>query len=357
MADQLSLRIHSIHLADSVNGERDTEMLRELASILLQSVPYRDVRFMQEPGSERKKPISSVAEVFEPLRTPERGSVTLCSDSDCEDFSLEFNVRRGLLQIFFRVGGQVLDEHREDVLDKMVHASCRIHEKVDSRIGPVFNVALLGSPFPRVRPPRAEPPWPVGSLVDFFCESYFKGNLPDKFPGVEKMKSAPMPTGATRHYCGDMLVLQWVGSMADQFAVRRQRSRQAVWMGKTLGLRIDSGFNEYGDSVVTVASKSQRPELTFYDEFLRRGYRAIVEYPGGVIDEPMVKSMAELIRAGTLADGSELTTVYFIAPSRDSALRLLPRLKNIGARGVLYPGADNELWDPEPEGDWLKDEP
>ena len=283
-------------------------------------------------------------------------SYILTSSEEKTGYLLELGLRNRMLNLLLKVEVQVPSKQGEVILDKFVEFACQLHEsfKEKALLGPTFHVTLAKNVYPRPRPPRKDPQWSIGSLVDFISKPYHIHS--GGSDTLKKLLTADLPDGVGRKSCGDLIVFRWVENLLNDEHIAARRSLQEQWFSQVLGWSIQSGYNELGDRLETLWTSQHHPPLTFYIDMYKYGYKAIVQNPDGSIDEELFDEMASWVKEGALPDGTPLRQLNLILPNRESALSVRPRAKAIRIKKVFYTDNEGNLWNPCPPGLWLERE-
>lgn len=241
-----------------------------------------------------------------------------------------------------------------EVVDGCVRAARALAEAFGGRVGPTIALEAHGVSYPRPRPPRDDAMWKPGAALLVVLHAFAAAH-PERAAQVEKVRTAELPPGARREDDDVLLALRWAESLDDEAALKRQLSLAERWMGDLLDLPVEGTFNAAGDAQHLVLAPEAREPLTSFDAVSNAGYKAVVRDPDGGYDEEVLAEMEALAKAGALPDGSPLAGVSLIAPDRETALDLAPRVRERAIAKVLYPDDEGVLWDPFPPGEWMDD--
>jgi hypothetical protein len=270
--------------------------------------------------------------------------------------SLDLEIEPGSLELRYRLDESGVEALAATAVARLIEFTSSVHEALHeaATFGPRLLIELYDLPYRRVRPPRYMYPWGQGSAANFICRKSFENSEVGTAQDLERIVRAPMPAGTERSERGDLIILRWVKDLTDPADVARRRSLQEQWFANVLNLRPDSGYNRHGDRVVTALAQEPKPPLTFYDSSSETGYKAVALAPDGSTDEELFAEMEEWIDAGRLPDGTPLSQLNLILPSREAALRLRARASAAGFGAVLYIDEEGALWDPSPPGLWME---
>jgi hypothetical protein len=204
---------------------------------------------------------------------------------------------------------------------------------------------------PHLRPERTHPF--LGSPLFFVSQEFQRSHRQGNPEDIERLLQAPMPASATRELRGDLVIFRWLQDLSDPKRVREAVVAQQQWLVDVLNPPIHDSYNERGDHQYLVTAQSPSEYLTFQDMFTNEGFKAMVVHPDGSVDEDTLDELAEWSKAGTLPDGTPLSTVSVLLPNRESALRIHPLAQARGITRVLYLDDQNRMWDPFPPGIWV----
>jgi hypothetical protein len=76
--------------------------------------------------------------------------------------------------------------------------------------------------------------------------------------------------------------------------------------------------------------------------------------PDGSVDEKLFDDMKEWIETEKTPNGDFVKELNLIAPNRKSALSITEKAISIDVKRVLYIDNDDNWWNPNPKGLWLK---
>lgn len=208
--------------------------------------------------------------------------------------------------------------------------------------------------YARPRPPRQLRGWDNGAIVAFADREWYVSAIgePDAAEELGRILAAPLPRGATREEHGAMVVFRFVRDLTDPAAVVAARSAYQMWIEKLVPGDVAAGWNEAGDVQILIAAPERHPPLTFYDRTDQHGYKAIFATPDGVGLEELEQA-ASWIKAKRLPDGTPVSGISVIVPTRDAAIGLRERAGALGFSRLLYADNSGQLWNPFPPGKWI----
>jgi hypothetical protein len=208
--------------------------------------------------------------------------------------------------------------------------------------------------YPRPRPPLTPRVVDRGMLIDLVDE---RGAASDEEKKAHRaLREAALPRGAKRTVSGPLTVIEWAPgvSLADEEAMRTRLAEREAWLAEHVGGARDPNWNEAGDVRSGFIGGTPHPALTLYSAPLGVGYKAIHGAAPAAEIESTLKEVAGWIAVGRVDDKTEVSDVVIIADSRESAVALHPRMVKAGVRHVVYPGDDDTMWDPFPDGEWIE---
>jgi hypothetical protein len=115
------------------------------------------------------------------------------------------------------------------------------------------------------------------------------------------------------------------------------------WLTPLVPTEVEPGWNELGDKMIVIGTAVEREPFAFYEEDERVGYWILVG-DSGTVDETHWQKLVAIARAGGLDDGTPVTSVRLIAPSREEALMLLELATKGGFDMVTYAEEKDVLW-------------
>jgi hypothetical protein len=307
-------------------------------------------------GGKKTHKIKSLDGIIDETRSWKENPYILRSTKDDQGIFFGITLRKRGLNLFLRLNGDELENRRDWLLEKLVSFGRGMHDefRTEALLGPDFQVTLLNAAYPRPRPPRQHPLWPVGSLVDFISKSYRQRQTGDPPDAIERLLSSPLPPGVSREDLGDLLIFRWIDDLVDERRIAAARGQQERWFARVLDLPRAAGFNNLGDFLETPFSLRPHPPLTFYDDSLMEGYKAVVLDKENHADPGLIADMGEWISNRSLPDGTVLAKLHVILPNRNSARSFQERASALGIGKVLYTDNQGALWNIDPPGLWLE---
>jgi hypothetical protein len=265
----------------------------------------------------------------------------------------------GALEIQFLVVNEALAARRKTILDTAQTFMLRVIDAVrpHGALLTTGHVVPEGRPFkyPRPRPPVVHPTLKLTSLLDVFDGKFHGSGLEDadreSFDAITK---APVPAYATRTQHGDgFVVLRWLDGPVDEQSAAIAAGRHARWLARVVpSVQRSPEYNEHGDANETPPQRQPRPPFTFFDPAKGHAYKAIIVDPSG---EPDDEVWDEMVAAAKVRPG-DINEIRLVVPLRELAVKILDRARHNGMGAVLYPDAQNRLWNIAPAGWWIDDE-
>lgn len=264
----------------------------------------------------------------------------------------------GSLELQVWCGRAALERHHATILDQMIAIAIDVRTHLQKiaglQLGYIYPVhASTGRfPYPRPRPPRKHPSIQVSSIVDLIDLTFHRSDHEDAAgEGAAQLAASALPSFAKRSEKDGLVVIRWVDDAGDDEQLRRGASAHEVWIAEHLPTRVDGPYNELGD----VAEKGQtaKPPLTLYSPSTKTGYKAVVVFPDGKVEESAWNEARSVMKAGKLPDGSPVSSVKIVVPLRALTFAIRERARKEGFAAVLYPSDDGYFWDPDPPGSWI----
>ena len=92
--------------------------------------------------------------------------------------------------------------------------------------------------------------------------------------------------------------------------------------------------------------------FTAFNNLLHIGYKAITVTLDNDFDPDLKKQLIHYVKEGKLENGEPVNKIYLILPTRQRAVAIQEKAKEIGITGILYPDNNGQIWDINPEGNW-----
>ncbi len=250
----------------------------------------------------------------------------------------------------------------------------------EADLGPT-KISLEGVPFQRIRPARVMSSFLDDGIIDFYDHIYYNRRAEERqkedegytvylgdtlvdptssdylsgFNGdIDKIRTADLPAPWSRSNEGSLTIIRYLDDLsASDAEIAEMFTKRLKWLYENLRPGIDDHWNELGDNREDYFNLQTHSLLTFYNDYLKKGFKSMVINPDGSIDEELFSSIKSWISNHRLPDNTPLETMDIIMPNRDSVLQIYERAKSIGVAKVLYPDNKRRLWNPFPEGEWL----
>lgn len=343
-------------LDDDSKWFTDKKLVATLVDAVLATDLARSITHAGVMSSE--KPVKTVEAMRKALVVGKALTVTALDGPAANRSSLSINLDLATdqLRTSIVIGGAPLEERRATLLASI--ESIAIAQLAAMR--PLGGLALGFShpqgadfEFPRVRPPTTHRRYEVSALIDFLDLTFHRGDNPAARPDeIKALAAARLPVSARRTEHDGLVIVRWIPSLEDDRAVAIAAGRHEQWMAGAIKVERSSLYNEQGDLVVDLSERVKRAPFTMYDADEDIGYKAIIVDPRGRPDDEVWSEMAAV-----LARPGKVKGIRLIVPKRQLAIGLAQRAKTAGFDAVLYPGADDRLWNPQPEGWWIDELP
>ena len=357
MIENLIFRLFSItFINQDTLWWQDTSYMGRIFQAI-QETEFRD-KFSQFgiDGGKRFKKFNSFAQLVKESTSWQEKPYLLKGEQNDISFSLGITIRKNAANLFLKTEGNLSTQQAAHYINEKITFGSKIHLflKDSALLGSDFHITQLSANYPRPKPPRKHPRWPIGSLVDFMSKSYFLQKVDDGKNLYEKLRLEPLPPGVICKEQEDLLVFVWANYNDDDEQIATGRLRQETYLSQWLEWPIAAGYNKWGDKQEMIWGQKPHPPLTFYDEVTNEGYKAVVENPDGSLDEALFTEIASWLSEKFLPDKTTLSRLHLIVPNRKTALAIRQRADQIGISKVLYTADDKMLWNPWPPGQWLE---
>jgi hypothetical protein len=211
-----------------------------------------------------------------------------------------------------------------------------------------------------IKRPPMDYPLQVFTPVDLLDKRYLQNrkSLEEHLPFFEKS----LPPGVQREWITDDIVLiTWIQNAKNEDELIQQYYTKEDWMRENLELKLGSNWNIHGDKMM------RRPEIGFTkkkdDEFIEIYYRPervaikrISPVEANNIWHQTWKTLAEYSLSKTLAGGATFDKVGISLPTRELAIKMQKKAKELHFDKAYYEGDPNVLYDIWPEGNFRDEE-
>ena len=232
------------------------------------------------------------------------------------------------------------------------------HEFKDiAHLGPYIIISSFMHDYPRHRPERLYGNLGYTAIYNFIDLSYYEKNPHLKPEGVENLSKAALPAGVSREFTDDIVTVQWTEKPADEEAVSQALMQREDWVYKHIKLKIDNDFNEEGDKKlynISALEETDKAEsfFTYYKERLKVAFKPVVLNENLDLDPEVEKNIRYYSNSGQLDNGAEIKKIVLVLPSREHALKINDKAKQLGVFKVVYIDNEVNIWDMFPRGNW-----
>lgn len=223
-------------------------------------------------------------------------------------------------------------------------------------LGPGVYITFLDFDFPRFRPIRKINFGNTKSVLEFvdsrFYENKYYCHL--KMKNMEKLYTESLPAGCTREKVDDFYILSWTENF-DEENIRKALMQKEEWLYQVLTPPVRPEFNELGDEQGVTVLPGPHEVNTFFTAFndlLHIGYKAITLTKENDFDPEVKKQLIHYIKEGQLENGDPLERIYLIVPTRERAVAIQEKAREIGITNIYYIDNDGDFWDICPTGNW-----
>lgn len=308
---------------------------------------------LEAPNSRKSRSLVDLNGAQRKLQEGKKGAYVLRSVA-ANDEIVEFYDHGQILDL--RVDCRISERGRP-TLDDMMQLAGGINDSVSGLgvIGPIFHLALPSVNYPRPLPPRKSPHWHPNVVAYFLSRAYYDSGTsvvdPETF---ERLQRESLPAGLIRRNARDLLIIQAVDHLSDEAKLKRQLYVLEQWIGGTLNLPRDEDFEAEGDQVWRIWGADRVKPFSFYDESTRTAYKVVAEDARQELDRETTTELHEALPMRTLPDGRAIKSTMVIFALREGAIANLELVKALGGSGVLYRDSEGRFWNPDPPGDWIR---
>lgn len=337
---------------------RDGRTASGLRDLLQRHGLWFELAHIGKAGERRPTPLTSIEDAAATWKP--RVTIELRSDRDAAT-RLRLTPLPNYLRLRIVVAPGDVEAHAATLLDAMIAfaAELRASDLADGvRLARGCSIRPADEDYARPRPPRQLRGWDSGAIVAFVDREWYVDAIgePGAAEELARILAAALPPGATREEHGAMVVFRFVRDLTDPVAVAAARSAYQLWIEKLVPGDVAAGWNEAGDAQILIAAPERHPPLTFYDPTDQHGYKAIFAAPDGEGLEELEQA-ASWIKAKRLPDGTPVSGVSVIVPTREAAIALRERAGALGFYRLLYADNNGQLWNPFPAGHWIAQRP
>ena len=355
---KILLRIQDIYFLDGQpTWWQDPSYLRLVLQSLEKAGLWREFSYYGSEGGKRHK-INSLDDLLKASTAFKAKTYSLVNqDVETPSARLELDFKTGALTLHLIFDPIFLKHYQENLLSHLIDVVCHIHDALGAKalMGPLINVEIIGTVYPRVRPPRFLRRFVFGTIANIISQRFHAQHPLGAPEEVKKILAAPVPNEVQRVTHGDLVIFRWAEDVRDERYLAQRRSQQEQWLVNVLDPPLDDSYNAAGDYRATpIGATGPNAPLTWYDAARKSGYKAVVVFPDGGVDEELFTEMTNWIRQHRLPDGRELQVLYLIAQSRSAALLIHERAIRMGIKAVYYSDNQGQLWDPFPPGPWIE---
>jgi hypothetical protein len=291
-------------------------------------------------------PIRSLDELFENSKTWRSSDYSVvaiyCGEFTKPTWKLHLRFGTSGPRVGAQVGDDASGEFRRRFRSWVAEWS-RGFERAGCDLG-IGYMQPLRKPYPRPRPPREGRVWPLGTL-DLYLGRRWHATTEETQQVLQRICEAAIAAGIHRSVEDDVVSVAFDCDLRDEKSVASARRLAEQWLTPLVPTNPEHGWNEYGDKLLVPGTPVDRVPFTFYDEDEKVGYWAISPDPDdGSVDESRWEHLAAIARKAVLDDGTPVTAVRLIAPTREVALALRTRAAEAGFDMVTYPQGHGGFW-------------
>ncbi len=217
----------------------------------------------------------------------------------------------------------------------------------------VSNIFIPGFVYPRIRPPRFTRKYNVAALVHLVNPQ--KIDFDDARKITENLCTGKLTDNVTRTKIGDYYCINWIGNSTLNHICDLQNilTNKEKWFYENGDFQLHC-CNEFGDKNegITVVAKTEH--LTLYSSFNGVGFKATVLNSDGSADIELLEQLKQWLNIGQTPDGKFIKRIGLILPNRESCIEIKKIIANYDFFKILYTDDKANLWNPFPEGLWVK---
>lgn len=317
---------------------------------------WEELLYFGKWGSKRLKKMK-VNEVIENSKTWKTNPYILASENEVmPQCGVIINTYENIIGLKITVGNEACNSYQETLIDDLISCVYNLHTRFKNEMlfGPRMSIMVHGVEYARPRPPHNDRIWESSKLVDFGSKEFHNNHDDGDAEQFKTLESAQVPMGVSKDLMNDLLTIKWIDDLSDDVLIAERLSLHDQWFSENLKLRRKPGFNELGDELEAYENLVNHPELTFYDDFTKIGYKAVVVNPDKTVDNALFEQIRTWILNSATAQGTFLQELNLITPDRESAMFLADKAESIGVKRVLYVGQDDNWWNPNPPGLWIE---
>lgn len=274
--------------------------------------------------------------------------------SDTEStISLEIDINEDELDIRF-INSVTEDNLMKEILTLREAAIC-FFQLFDGRMSfdVVSCISLLDAGYPQLRPPKIWRKFNPTALIDIINPG--KVDYDDIKLLVKSLSESNLPNSAKRTPLRrNLILIDWFEILSPDEEFESIIAHRAKWIYEHSNFMVGTDYNNLGDKLITIIGKTKTKYFTFYSDFDKRAFKAMVPdiNTGKLVDEDLI-NLKSWFEKGITPDGKEISGIYLILPSRNDAIRCKETADKYNFSGVLYVDNDGKLWNPFPKGIWL----
>lgn len=334
---QLSLRFYA--QSGAIGSWLDDRALERvvLAPLIADGFAARCSHVAVDLGDPVK--LRSPDEIASRARSWKYGTYELISGDDpsSTDAYIHLDVEPSELKIFVGIGAPIARELGADLFDQLDRW---VVSWVSGLPGSLELAKGTFEPtdddYPHSSPPRQAPGWHLGTLKQYVGLRFHRADA-QRSAILDRLTSEPLPAGGSRRTEGDVMILSFLDRLEGRDEINRIRAEQERWLLQVVQSEPARGWNERGDRLVGPINAVPHAPLTLWEPNRKVGYKAIVVYPDGSVDEDTWEQMAEIVHNGQLDDGTPIEALRLVVPRREDAVTILDRALAAGFEMVVYP--------------------
>jgi hypothetical protein len=327
------------------------KVLTEILIYLNEQSLLEKINYLSLNNSPRKKEVKSASSLIEESRSWKEGIFELSAyKENPHKYLIKAKLDDSTLWFYMSLGDDVLPHFSNTILQQWKQLLIALNKNYFDSLffGPLIAVEIYDFKYPKLRPERDHPLIKNDQIISIFSRKFQQEHPEGNIKELDRLLKAKLPPSATVEKQGDLIFFNWTsaGDLADEKKLKKRLIERDRFLAEELNAPIAGGRNEFGDEEVPTAILSGHPPLTFYDEFSKSGYKAVVVDKKGKGADEEIGKLAEWVKAGKLPDKTPVESAGIIVPGREQALAVRKRAQAAGIEDVFYVDNDGRWWNP-----------
>lgn len=327
----------------------------QVLDILEKNNHLEGIRFIEINDVYTK--VDSVDDIKEIVRSTD-GSYVLFKLVEAMDSTNAINIDLTDEEIYVQVIINANEDSLPSLISQMIKTTAEAYLKLRDVVimGPSTYVSFYYFNFPRYRPERKINFGISDSIVDFIDPNFYENEYYTqlKMNDMDKLYTEPLPPGCFREKVGDLYIFTWVNQFDKETIIRSLMQREE-WLYKVLSPPVSPHFTEQGDrQEINILPNPHKVNTFFtaYNDCMHIGFKAITLTPDNDFDPEIKRQLIHYVQEKKLENGDPLKRIYLILPTRERAVAIQEKAREIGITNIFYIGKDKFFCDICPKGNW-----